>query len=366
VDHETIAVYEARARELHDVRAPSADPGPATAFAAAARQRDADTVVADLGCGPGWYTSALGTGPVVAVDGARAMLDLVPSYAPAAWRVQADLAALPFRRGALGAAWASKTYVHVARRDLPLALADLHRALEVDALVEIVVFGGDQEYDQFANDDFPGRRFSLWPLDRLVDVVVGAGFAVVAVDRRPGRSRGSEELRLRARRLRTLPDYVANDVGVLVVGLNPSLYAADVGTGFARPGNRFWPAALAAGLVTRDRDPIHAARHDRVGMTDLVKRATPRADELAVDEYRDGLARVERLVAWLAPAVVCFVGLTGWRAVVDRKATAGPQPVELGGRPVYVMPNTSGVNAHATLAALTEHLRSVRALAGSG
>ncbi len=51
--------------------------------------------------------------------------------------------------------------------------------------------------------------------------------------------------------------------------------SADAGVGFARPGNRYWPAALAAGLVTVDRDARHALVHHGIGMTDLVKRATP-------------------------------------------------------------------------------------------
>ncbi len=79
---------------------------------------------------------------------------------------------------------------------------------------------------------------------------------------------------------------------LLVCGLNPSVYSADAGRGFARPGNRYWPAALAAGIVSRDRDTRHALLHHGVGMTDLVKRATPRADELTIDEYRDGVERV--------------------------------------------------------------------------
>jgi TDG/mug DNA glycosylase family protein len=97
-------------------------------------------------------------------------------------------------------------------------------------------------------------------------------------------------------------------------------------------------------------------------MTDLVKRATPRADELARDEYRDGLARVERLVRWLEPGAVCFVGLAGWRAAVDRRAVAGEQPDGIGGRPAYVMPNTSGLNARVPLAELADHLRAAIAL----
>jgi TDG/mug DNA glycosylase family protein len=136
--------------------------------------------------------------------------------------------------------------------------------------------------------------------------------------------------------------------------------------GFARPGNRFWPAALAAGVVTRDRDPLHALRVDRVGLTDQVKRATRAADELTAAEYRAGLDRLERLVGWLRPGAVCVVGLSGWRAATDRRATAGVQPGTLGGRPVYLLPSTSGLNARTSLDDLVAHLRVAGELADVG
>jgi len=88
-----------------------------------------------------------------------------------------------------------------------------------------------------------------------------------------------------------------------------------------------------------------------------VKRATPRADDLTRDEFRSGAARVERLVAWLEPGAVCFVGLGGYRAAVDRHAQTGWQPAPFGGRPAYVMPNTSGLNARVPPAELEAHLR---------
>jgi TDG/mug DNA glycosylase family protein len=97
-------------------------------------------------------------------------------------------------------------------------------------------------------------------------------------------------------------------------------------------------------------------------MTDLVKRATPRAHELTRDEYRAGLGRVERLVRRLQPGAVCFVGLAGWRAAVDRKAVAGVQPEGIGGRPAYVMPSTSGLNARVPLTELADHLRAALTL----
>ncbi|MFN0092981.1 MAG: mismatch-specific DNA-glycosylase, partial [Acidimicrobiales bacterium] len=182
----------------------------------------------------------------------------------------------------------------------------------------------------------------------LADRLEGGGFG-------PGR-------RGQARRRRTLPDYTAADLELLVCGLNPSLYAADATVGFGRPGNRFWPAALAAGLVSRDRDPRHALTVHRLGMTDLVKRATARADLLAPEEYERGMARVERLAAGLAPGAVCFVGLAGWRAAVERRARPGVQTRRIGGAPVYLMPSTSGLNAHARLDALAAHLAAAAAL----
>jgi TDG/mug DNA glycosylase family protein len=154
-----------------------------------------------------------------------------------------------------------------------------------------------------------------------------------------------------------LPDTVGPGMRILLVGLNPSEYAADAGAGFARPGNRFWPAALASGLVSASHDPFRALRVDGVGMTDLVKRATARADQLDPSEFKSGARRVERLVRWLAPGAVCFVGLSGYRVAIDRKAVAGWQTLPFGGRPAYVMPNPSGLNARATPAVLADHLR---------
>ena len=61
-------------------------------------------------------------------------------------------------------------------------------------------------------------------------------------------------------------------------------------------------------------------------------------------------------MAWLRPGAVCFVGLSGWRTVVDRHAVAGVQPDTIAGRPAYVMPSTSGLNARTSPAELAGHL----------
>lgn len=337
------ATYEARRQPRHRARA--------EAFG----RRVGGGPVADLGCEPGWYTDALGA-PAVALDAATAMLRRTRAVAPGCLPVRDDLGRLPFRRGALAGAWARNSYVHLRSVDVPAALADLHRALAVGAPVEATFLLGEREgRDVFAADDLPGRWFSTWSPARLVDVVAGAGFHLEELEEVDGPD--GTVARVRATRARSLPDTVGPDLRLLVCGLNPSLHAADAGVGYVTPGNRFWPAALEAGLVSRDRDPLHALHHHRIGMTDLVKRATPRAAELSAHEYRDGLARVERLCAWLRPAAVCFVGLAGWRAAVDRAAQPGWQERRLGGAPAYVMPSTSGLNAATPRTALVRHLR---------
>ncbi len=318
---------------------------------------------ADLGCGTGRHIREIGPG-AIGLDAARAMLELCRDSAPAVPLVQGDVEALPFGRHTLHGGWANMSYHHLPRTRLPMALADLHRALVPGAPVDLQVVEGSYEGDALPDDDIGGRYFAAWRPQHLADVLIGAGFDQVTVSPVALPS-ANDVVRARARRARTLADTVGVGMRLLVVGLNPSLYAADIGVGFGRPGNRFWPAALAVGLVTRDRDPAHALLCHGVGMTDLVKRATPRADELSASEYRQGLARVDRLARWLSPGAVCLVGLGGWRAAVRPRAIAGLQPERIGGRPTYVMPSTSGANAHASLDDLSAHLTAALSSTGS-
>ena len=142
--------------------------------------------------------------------------------------------------------------MHVPKVRLPLALARLHDAMAVGAPLHLTVIRGDRE-GQSPNDDFPGRFFALWVPDELRVIVEGAGFVVDEVVE----TGHADRISLVATRGSTLPDFVAPGMRVLVCGLNPSVVAADAGFGYAGPTNRFWKAAVAAGLVSRMRDPWH-------------------------------------------------------------------------------------------------------------
>lgn len=342
MDAPTIAIYDEKAAEYDSARAPIRAEE-ATEFG-----HEVHGVRVDVGCGAGRYTANLGH-PVVALDASIAMLARARRAAPQAWPVLADLARLPFRQGAIAGAWANMSYHHLTSTAVPMALADLHRSLAVGAAIDITGVHGDYEGRDLPGDDFPGRWFGCWTETRLGDLVVGAGFAVATVARRGGNAWA------RAHRIESLADTVGPGMRLLVCGMNPSVHAARRGIGYVGPGNRFWPAAVAAGLVDAV-NPETALDRAGIGMTDLVKRATPRASMVTAAEVREGMARVERLIEWLQPAAVAFVGLQGYRVAVDRAATAGWQPRPIAGRPVYLMPSTSGMNAATGLTQLATHL----------
>jgi TDG/mug DNA glycosylase family protein len=139
------------------------------------------------------------------------------------------------------------------------------------------------------------------------------------------------------------------DLLVLFVGINPSLRSAEVGHHFARPGNRFYPALYAAGFTPRLLRPEEDGELPSfgVGSTNIAARPTRAADELSADELRTGAAELEALVARIRPRLVAMLGLTAYRTAFGRRQAGwGLQPETLGGRPVWILPNPSGLNAH--------------------
>ena len=148
---------------------------------------------------------------------------------------------------------------------------------------------------------------------------------------------------------------------LLFVGINPGLWTAAVQTHFARPGNRFYPALLKAGIIDEPVDPSAGmTEEDRdyfrtrgIGITNVVRRATARADELSTEELLAGGRELVRTVERTRPAVVAILGITAYRAAFSaRKATPGRQPEPLAGAELWVVPNPSGLNAHDTVDSL--------------
>jgi TDG/mug DNA glycosylase family protein len=148
---------------------------------------------------------------------------------------------------------------------------------------------------------------------------------------------------------RTVPDVIANGLDVLFVGINPGLYSGAIGHHFGRPGNRFWRALHASGFTDRVLSPYEEFDLLRfgLGITNLVSRATARADELSEEELRLGAGVIERTVRRIEPRFVAMLGVTAYRtAFVRPAATVGAQAEALAGARLWVLPNPSGLNAH--------------------
>jgi TDG/mug DNA glycosylase family protein len=161
----------------------------------------------------------------------------------------------------------------------------------------------------------------------------------------------------------TLRDVIARDLDVLFVGINPSLYSAAAGHHFARPGNRFWRTLHAAGFTDR----VYAPEEDEallgvgLGVTNVVQRATTAASELSPGEYVRGGRVLEGKIAEYRPRIVAFVGIGAYRAAFGKpKATVGEQPETIAGARVWVLPNTSGLNANHQLPDLARAFGALR------
>ncbi|GGA60183.1 mismatch-specific DNA-glycosylase [Pseudoclavibacter endophyticus] len=166
---------------------------------------------------------------------------------------------------------------------------------------------------------------------------------------------------------------------LLIVGINPGLWTAAVNAPFARPGNRFWPSLHRAGLTDRVVDAAAGLSADDeaqllargIGITNLVGRATVRADELSREELREGGRELVERLAELRPRVAAIAGITAFRTAFGwPKARLGRQDTSLiPGWPadtaLWVVPQPSGLNAHETIDSLAERWREVWVAASS-
>ncbi len=168
-------------------------------------------------------------------------------------------------------------------------------------------------------------------------------------------------------------DLIDRRTKLLFVGINPGLWTAAVNAHFARGGNRFWPALHEAGILpTRvdaragmsdaDAEMVLAAG---VGITNVVPRASARADELTRQELIEGGRRLTDLVAVNRFEVIAILGLTAFRQAFDRRtAVVGHQDERLADTELWVLPNPSGLNAHETVSSLARAYRGAAVAAG--
>lgn len=170
-----------------------------------------------------------------------------------------------------------------------------------------------------------------------------------------------------ARRREPVPDVLGPDVSLLVCGINPGLRTGATGHHFAGSSNRFWPALHAAGLTPRPLRPADQASLPPlgIGITNLVARTTCRASELDDQELVAGAGRLLALVDGHRPTVVAVLGVTAFRIAFSRPgARIGEQHGLPGPARWWLLPNPSGLNAHARPADHARGLAEVGRAAG--
>ncbi|MFC5370646.1 mismatch-specific DNA-glycosylase [Arcanobacterium bovis] len=174
----------------------------------------------------------------------------------------------------------------------------------------------------------------------------------------------------------TVDDILCPHPWLLIVGINPGLWTAAVNAPFAAPSNRFWPSLYNAGLLPNLVDATaglkpedELAMQERgIALTNLVNRATAKAAELRRDELEAGGRRLAHLAQELQPDVVAILGITAYReafgkpkAQLGRQYDDGDRPVSLGDGELWVLPQPSGLNAHATMPVLVDWWQQVAA-----
>lgn len=181
-DRETIAVYDARAKdyaELVDTGAPDA-----RLQDLLDRMNEGDRIL-DLGCGPGnasRHMAAAGL-KVTAWDASEEMVALARAHVDAHQKTFAALADLEPQ--SFDAVWANFSLLHAARADAVRHIGEIAKALKPGGWFLIAVKSGEGE-----ERDKIGRLYTYFTETELRGCLADAGFEVVRFDqgREPGLS----------------------------------------------------------------------------------------------------------------------------------------------------------------------------------
>ena len=157
-----------------------------------------------------------------------------------------------------------------------------------------------------------------------------------------------------------LPDIISSSLNVVFCGINPGMRSATVGLHFANRSNRFWRVLHLAGFTARQFEPeeAHLLLDYGCGLTSAVARPTASATDLSRADYIAALPAFERKIAKYKPRYLAFLGKPACSVFLNQRDLSwGLQPPTLGGSPVWVLPNPSGLNRAFTIDKLTEAYR---------
>lgn len=144
-----------------------------------------------------------------------------------------------------------------------------------------------------------------------------------------------------------LPDILEGGLDIVFVGINPGRYSDKLGHYYAQPRNRFWPLLFESGILPRPlkaQDDWKLPRF-RLGLTDVVQRTTAGSSDLSGKELRMGGEILRQKVLFYRPRILCFNGLTAYRALFKKEDPPGLQVSKIGDTTLFAIPSTSPRNA---------------------
>ncbi|XP_059047003.1 collagen alpha-1(I) chain [Achroia grisella] len=145
---------------------------------------------------------------------------------------------------------------------------------------------------------------------------------------------------------RTLPDHLTENLDIIIIGINPGLFAAYKGHHYAGPGNHFWKCLYLSGL-TREQmsaDEDYKLLNFGIGFTNMVPRATKGSADLTRREIKEGSAILLEKLQTFRPKVAVFNGKLIYEVFSGKKDFCfGKQPDTIAGTNTYmwVMPSSS-------------------------
>ncbi len=144
-----------------------------------------------------------------------------------------------------------------------------------------------------------------------------------------------------------VPDILAPDLRLILVGINPGRVSAAAAAHFANPRNDFWRLLHASGLTPRLLDPSEQQELLAlgIGITNAALRTTPGSGDLRAVDFAGSAARLDRIARELRPAVLAFVGKEAWRGAFGKRPELGLQARRIGDTRLFVLPSTSPANA---------------------
>lgn len=143
----------------------------------------------------------------------------------------------------------------------------------------------------------------------------------------------------------TLPDYLEMNLDIVFVGINPSLMAAHRGRYYAGPGNHFYKLLHESRLTPRclSYEEDYKLLQFRIGLTNIVARATKSSADLKRTEIKEGSKIVEEKLTLYKPKIAVFNGKCIYEVFANKidNFNFGLQPEKVDETAIWVTPSSS-------------------------